>query len=54
MKWNDNGSALLVLAQTEVDKSNKSYYGESTMFLLATSGFDSRITLGEFKTKIPL
>lgn len=48
MKWNDNGTAVLVLAQTDVDKSNKNYYGESTMFLLATNGFDSRITLGKF------
>jgi translation initiation factor 2A len=46
MKWNHLGTGLIVLAQTEVDKSNKNYYGESTMFLLTTSGFDSRITLG--------
>jgi translation initiation factor 2A len=46
MMWNQNGTGLLVLAQTEVDKSNKSYYGESTMFLLTPTGFDSRITLG--------
>jgi translation initiation factor 2A len=46
MKWNDNGTSVLCLAQTDVDKSNKSYYGESNMFLLSTNGFDSRITLG--------
>jgi translation initiation factor 2A len=46
MKWNQLGTGVIVLAQTEVDKSNKNYYGESTMFLLTTSGFDSRITLG--------
>ncbi|KAK3177431.1 hypothetical protein Dsin_033186 [Dipteronia sinensis] len=46
MKWNDNGTSLIVLAQTEVDKSGKSYYGETTLYLLsANGGFDSRIDL---------
>lgn len=27
MKWNDSGTNLLVLTQTDVDKTNKSYYG---------------------------
>jgi translation initiation factor 2A len=27
MKWNDLGTNLLVLTQTDVDKTNKSYYG---------------------------
>ncbi|KIV99842.1 uncharacterized protein PV09_08511 [Verruconis gallopava] len=45
-KWNEPGSSLIVLAQTDVDKSNKSYYGETTMYILsANGGFDSRITL---------
>lgn len=48
-KWNSPGSSLIVLAQTDVDKSNKSYYGETTMHILsANGGFDSRIQLGEF------
>lgn len=35
-----------MLAQTDVDKSNKSYYGETTLYLLyANGGFDARITL---------
>ena len=47
MKWNDNGTSLIVLAQTEVDKTGKSYYGETTLYLLsANGGFDSRIDLG--------
>lgn len=46
--WNENGTGVIVLAQTDVDKTNKNYYGESTMFLLTISGFDSRITLGMF------
>jgi translation initiation factor 2A len=47
MKWNANGTSVIVLAQTDVDKSNKNYYGESTMFILSTSGFDARIDLGK-------
>ena len=48
LKWNADGSALIVLAQTEVDKSGKSYYGETTLYLMsANGGFDSRIDLGE-------
>jgi hypothetical protein len=47
-KWNNPGSSLILLAQTDVDKSNKSYYGETTMHILsANGGFDSRIQLGK-------
>lgn len=46
LKWNDHGTSLIVLAQTEVDKTGKSYYGETTLYLLsANGGFDSRIEL---------
>lgn len=46
MKWNALGTTLIVLAQTEVDKTGKSYYGETTLYVLsANGGFDSRITL---------
>ena len=49
LKWNDQGTSLIVLAQTEVDKSGKNYYGETTLYLLsANGGFDSRIDLGSF------
>lgn len=49
MKWNDEGTSVIVLAQTEVDKSNKSYYGETNMYILsANGGFDSRIQLGSY------
>lgn len=35
-----------MLAQTDVDKSNKSYYGETTLYLLSANGsLDARITL---------
>lgn len=47
LKWNASGTTLLVLAQTDVDRSGKSYYGETTLYLLgATGGFDSRVDLG--------
>lgn len=37
---------MIVLAQTEVDKTGKSYYGETNLYVLsANGGFDSRITL---------
>jgi translation initiation factor 2A len=46
LKWNQLGTTLVVLAQTEVDKTGKSYYGETTLYVLsANGGFDSRITL---------
>lgn len=46
LKWNKQGSSLLVLAQTEVDRSGKSYYGETTLYLLSTTGaFDARVSL---------
>ncbi|WEW57575.1 hypothetical protein PRK78_003042 [Emydomyces testavorans] len=45
MKWNNSGSTLIVLAQTEVDKTGKNYYGETTLYILSTNGFDSRIDL---------
>ncbi|OAQ96527.1 hypothetical protein LLEC1_03088 [Akanthomyces lecanii] len=46
LKWNRRGSSILVLAQTDVDRSGKSYYGETTLYLLSTNGsFDARVSL---------
>ncbi|KAJ7221475.1 eukaryotic translation initiation factor eIF2A-domain-containing protein [Mycena pura] len=46
IKWNDLGTQVLLLTQTEVDKSNKSYYGETGLYLLSAAGnFDCRVTL---------
>ncbi|KZL72145.1 eukaryotic translation initiation factor eif2a [Colletotrichum incanum] len=46
LKWNNLGTSILVLAQTDVDKSNKSYYGETTLYLLSVNGsFDARVSL---------
>lgn len=45
-KWNKLGTSVIILAQTEVDKSNKSYYGETNMYILSSNGtFDARIQL---------
>ena len=53
LKWNDLGTSIIVLAQTEVDKTNKSYYGETNMYILsANGGFDSRIQLGEYSSLV--
>lgn len=50
LRWNATGSHLLVLAQTEIDKSGKSYYeGESHVLLIAANGkFDCLVRLGKF------
>lgn len=54
LKWNNDGTSLIVLAQTEVDKSGKNYYGETTLYLMsANGGFDSRIDLGELPRQLP-
>lgn len=54
LKWNNDGTSLIVLAQTDVDKTGKSYYGETTLYLLsANGGFDSRIELGEYSCICP-
>lgn len=46
IKWNSIGTQVLLLTQTEVDNSNKSYYGETGMYLLSAAGnFDCRVTL---------
>ncbi|RKP27986.1 eukaryotic translation initiation factor eIF2A-domain-containing protein [Syncephalis pseudoplumigaleata] len=46
MYWNHLGTHLLVLTQTDVDKTGKSYYGETGLYYLAVSGnYDCRVTL---------
>ena len=55
LKWNKLGSSLIVLAQTDVDKSNRSYYGETNMYILSASGgFDSRVHLGTHHSTISI
>ncbi|RDB19482.1 Eukaryotic translation initiation factor 2A [Hypsizygus marmoreus] len=46
IKWNTLGTQVLVMTQTEVDNTNKNYYGETGMYLLSAAGnFDCRVTL---------
>ncbi|KAK4699480.1 translation initiation factor 2A, partial [Phenoliferia sp. Uapishka_3] len=46
MKWNKSGTSLLYLTQTEVDKTGKSYYGESNLYMMNAAGtFDCRVSL---------
>jgi translation initiation factor 2A len=49
LKWNDLGTSLLVFAQTDADKTGKSYYGETNLYLITVAGnYDCRVTLGMF------
>lgn len=46
LMWNKLGTACLVNATTDVDQSGKTYYGDSTLYLLTVnSGADQRIAL---------
>lgn len=46
LKWNDLGTSLLCMTSTDVDKSNKSYYGENNLYLLGVAGnYDCRVAL---------
>ncbi|MBW0513017.1 hypothetical protein O181_052732 [Austropuccinia psidii MF-1] len=46
MKWNKSGTSVLLLTQTDVDKTGKSYYGETNLYMLSANGqFDCRVTL---------
>lgn len=47
IKWNKIGTSVLFLTQTDVDKTGKSYYGETNLYMLTANGtFDCRVTLG--------
>ncbi|KAJ8607239.1 hypothetical protein MRB53_040425 [Persea americana] len=46
LKWNALGTSLLCMTSTDVDKSNKSYYGENNLYLLGVAGnYDCRVAL---------
>ncbi|KAL6219735.1 hypothetical protein ACLB2K_007494 [Fragaria x ananassa] len=38
LKWNNGSTGLLVVAQSDVDKTNQSYYRESKLYYLTTDG----------------
>ncbi|KAJ1737073.1 hypothetical protein LPJ72_000828 [Coemansia sp. Benny D160-2] len=44
--WHKLGTNVLVLTQTDVDKTGRSYYGESSLYFMAAAGnFDCRVSL---------
>ncbi|RKP06566.1 eukaryotic translation initiation factor eIF2A-domain-containing protein [Thamnocephalis sphaerospora] len=46
MYWDDLGTHVLVLTQTDVDKTGKSYYGETNLYYLSANGtYDCRVML---------
>ncbi|KAI5855499.1 eukaryotic translation initiation factor eIF2A-domain-containing protein [Tricharina praecox] len=46
LKWNDLGTTVLVFAQTDADKTGKSYYGETNLYLMTVAGgSDCRVQL---------
>jgi len=45
-KWNKIGTAVLFVTQSDVDKTNQNYYGETNMYMLSSAGnFDCRVAL---------
>lgn len=38
LKWNHGSTGLLIVVQSDVDKTNQSYYGESKLYYLTTDG----------------
>lgn len=52
LKWNDQGNAILCVATTDFDSSNKSYYGENTLYLLTFQGVNG--ALGGNSVRVPL
>ncbi|WFD34957.1 hypothetical protein MCUN1_001803 [Malassezia cuniculi] len=45
-KWNASGTSLLLLTATDHDKTGKSYYGETNLYMLSSRGdFDCRVNL---------
>lgn len=47
MLWNKKGTAVLVTASTEVDKTGASYYGEQTLHYIATNGENAVVQLAK-------
>ena len=44
--WNTQGTSLLIVTHTDVDKSGKSYYGETGLHYLQSDGkFETNVVL---------
>lgn len=52
LQWNALGNAILCVATTDFDSSNKSYYGENTLYLLSFQGVNG--SLGGNSVRVPL
>lgn len=52
LQWNALGNAVLCVATTDFDSSNKSYYGENTLYLLSFQGVNG--SLGGNSVRVPL
>jgi translation initiation factor 2A len=51
--WNVLGTSILVLTHTEMDKTGKSYYGETGLYFLAIAGnFECRVELKQTGNRI--
>ncbi|RUS23444.1 hypothetical protein BC937DRAFT_86128 [Endogone sp. FLAS-F59071] len=48
MIWNNSGGNLLVVTHTEVDKTGKSYYGETNLYHMSVTGNIDRVALGKY------
>ena len=48
-RWSPSGESCLVLTETDVDASNKSYYGETNVYFLSAGG-----AAGEASAQVPL
>jgi translation initiation factor 2A len=47
LQWSPRGNALLCTTTTEMDTTNKSYYGEQQLHLVLTTGLSYSVNLGE-------
>ena len=45
--WSPKSDALLIHTHTEVDRSGKSYYGETGLFFMTLEGKVSNVTLNK-------
>lgn len=46
MKWNSSGTSLLFLSSTDHDKTGKSYYGETNLYLMTPAlQYEARVVL---------
>ncbi|XDT16351.1 Eukaryotic translation initiation factor eIF2A [Nakaseomyces glabratus] len=43
LQWNPQGNAVLCVATTDFDSTNKSYYGENTLYLLSFQGVNGAV-----------